>query len=336
MKKVYAALFAATLGFAANAQSFNAAEWGKDGQTFNGNQEFEYSEVDNTLTVNFTAAENNGLRRAEIANTVPVTLGGENTIVVFKVTYSNAAFMNFDKNMIYVRRQMRNTLATDETTEYLAPYFITNQNSNAGRIAANNKPEDTEAYYWRYLPGLSNEAANTKSAPDWATPFEVPSSFSNSKKFTFNDQDTWGYSYLGIRLNHSADAADAETAPGKLDDNASATFNYIGITSLAKLGCATAEEFTALSSANQGKKVKTYIDALIAGVEGVSANDADAAAAITVNGNTVTAQGAALEAYNIAGQKIAAAAEEVTLPAGIYVVKATIAGNTTVAKVIVK
>lgn len=321
---------------AVSAQDFNASDWAKNQQAFNSTKTFTYGEDGKSLTVGFGEGESKGLRRAEIANKTPLTLGGANTVVVFKLTYENATFINFDKNMIYVRRQMRTTseAATEETA--VAPYFITNQNSNAGRYAANNKPEDTEAYYWRYLPGLNNENVTPTVAPDWSKEFAVPASFANNAKYTFDGVDTWGFSYLGIRLNHSAD--NEEGNPGVLGNDATATFNYIAVVSPEALGFESADEMNAAQSAAVGKKVQAYIENAIKGnssaVGVLSAN----APVIMAGAGIVKAAGAsALEVYTLSGVKAAKGAEEVAVAPGLYLVKAVGPANETAyAKVVVK
>lgn len=359
MKKFITFAFASVLSVAAFAQVdeyeddgyfWNAKDWAKDNQSFNPGQTFEYSESDNTLSVTFKTAEDNGLRRAEIAYRRPVTLGGPSTsaktIVVFKLKFENANFSNFDKNMIYVRRQLRNTEKEIDTTEYLDPYFITNQSQNAGRAPyygyynesgkVETRQDDIRGYYWRYLPSLGFETVSHQSNPDWSKPFVVPSSLNNNVKFTFNDQDTWGYSYVGIRLNHSTDNEDG--VPGKLGDNAKATFCYINILSLDDLGMSAAE-FTSKSSADMGKIIQKFIDETalnVAGVEDVAVAGADELEIVT-SGSTVSATGATLiEAYTMAGVKVAQATDTVELPAGLYVIRATNGAATSTAKVSVK
>lgn len=308
--------------FSINAQSFDASEWGKNQQTFNSSKTFTVGADGKSLTIAFGEGEANGLRRAEIANLVPLTIGGENTLVLFKVTYDNATFINFDKNMIYVRRQMRSASDAVSDDNMITPYFITNQNSNAGRYAANNQAADTEAYYWRYLPSLANENVSPTVAPDWSEEFELPSSFANNKAFKYNDQDAWGFSYLGIRLNHSADNADA--AQGVLGNDATATFNYIGVTSISKLGYDSAEDFMAATSAAIGKKVKAYIESELedttTGIESIAS---DNGVRIHTSGRMISADGVSrIDVYNMAGMKVADAADCVCVAPGLYIVKA--------------
>lgn len=324
----------------ASAQTFNANDWGKDAQTFNNNQAFCYGDDGKSLTVELKTAEKNGLRRAEIANTVPVTLGGEKTVVVFKVTYENARFIDFDKNMIYVRRQMRNTSNAASDVNAIAPYFITNQNSNAGRIAVNNKPGDTEAYYWRYLPSLSNENITPTIAPDWTTEFEIPSSFANNKKFTFNNADAWGFSYLGIRLNHSADFAGnadkEENKCGDLGDDTKATFNYIGIVSLSDLGYESSDAFNADGSGKQGSKVKAYIESILngttTGIESICKNEN---LTISVTGSAIIAPDASkIEVYSLTGSKVIESFDgSAEVSSGLYIVKVYGDNGTAVRKI---
>ena len=75
--------------------------------------------------------------------------------------------------------------------------------------------------------------------------------------------------------------------------------------------------------------------------QGGVAENVVANAQITVNGDVIAVSevAEAIEVYNIAGQKVAQAnnATEVVAPAaGVYVVKATVAGEQTVAKVVVR
>ena len=95
-------------------------------------------------------------------------------------------------NKIYAetRRQMRDDSATASEETAVAPYFITSQNANAGRYASGN--DATEAYYWRYMPGLANENVKPTVAPDWSVPFEVPASFANNSMFEFDGQEVYG------------------------------------------------------------------------------------------------------------------------------------------------
>ncbi len=316
------------------AQSFDASKWGKNQQSFNSTKNFTYGADSKSLTVELGARDANGLLRAEIANLAPVTLGGENTVVIFKVTYKNSTFINFDKNMIYVRRQMRDDSATTSEETAVAPYFITSQNANAGRYASGN--DATEAYYWRYMPGLANENVKPTVAPDWSVPFEVPSSFANNRMFEFDGQEVYGYSYLGIRVVHSADNADS--APGVLGDDAEVTFDYIGVTSPVGLGYASADEFTSASNVTAGKSVRDYIEKILHPVStGIESVGDDCRIGVSVDGSTVWASGATrMEIYDMTGVRVAASSGRVDLSPGLYIVTAYDGGSAITKKISIR
>ena len=174
------------------------------------------------------------------------------------------------------------------------------------------------------------------ATPDWSEEFELPSSFANNKSFKYNDQDAWGFSYLGIRLNHSADNAGA--AQGVLGNDATATFNYIGVTSISKLGYDSAGEFRAATSAAIGKKVKAYIESELEDTTtGIESIVSDNGVRIHTSGRMIFADGVSrIEVYNMAGMKVADAADCVRVAPGLYIVKAYGETQTVVRKVAIR
>ncbi|WP_304488216.1 T9SS type A sorting domain-containing protein [Duncaniella muris] len=177
------------------------------------------------------------------------------------------------------------------------------------------------------------------ATPDWSEEFELPSSFANNKSFKYDDQDAWGFSYLGIRLNHSADNAGA--AQGVLGNDATATFNYIGVTSISKHGYDSAGEFTAATSAAIaaiGKKVKAYIESELEDTTtGIESIVSDNGVRIHTSGRMISVDGVSrIEVYNMAGMKVADAADCVRVAPGLYIVKAYGETQTVVRKVAVR
>lgn len=335
MKKTLLIAAAATTALALNAQSFNATQWGRNGaEGFNANQEFSTSTEDNTVTATFKTQENSKIYRVGVSNLVPITLGGNYTLVVMKVTYGGGAtFQNFSGNTVQVRRQMRKVSSASDLTadNCVSPYFITADNKALGRYALDNVATATVAYYWRYLPELGYNNVTPAINPNWENEFVLPYNSNNNKGFTFDDNTVYGYSYLGIRVINNNNV---EKDNGSIPANSTVTFNYIEVVSPEKLGYTATTMPT--NNVTFGKAVQKYIEAALVST-GIESVGADNELAVSVNGNCVTVAGAtAVEAYNLAGVKVAQGLDEVTVPAGIYVVRATSANGTTVAKVSVK
>lgn len=329
MKKTLLIAAAATTAVALNAQSFNATQWGNNkSTTINNDNTFSYDNENNTFTVQY----GEGVTRSSVSNLTTITLGGDYTVFVAKVVYGDGCnFSNINKvSPFIVRRQLRNVQTAPTTmteSEAFAPYFITNSSQNIGRYGKDNNQTATEVYYWRYMPSLAIKDTDKVGVVDWSKEFALPASFANNKKLSLNGEDAWGYSYLDLRLQTDTDNAPS-TAP-------SVTFHWIEIISPEKLGY-TSENISTANSGSVGSAVQKYIEAALVstGIENVGA---DNELAVSVNGNCVTVAGAtAVEAYNLAGVKVAQGTDEVTVPAGIYVVRATSATGTTVAKVSVK
>lgn len=330
MKKILLAAVMLTAGISAmNAQTqeFNPNAWGANQQSFNSSQTID------GMTVTLEGVENNNLRRVEFANKTPLTLGGENVVVVFKVTYKGATFADFSNgNQVQVRRQLRNRAVDTELTvdDVYDPYFMTQNGKAPGRAKANDKladAENTSGYYWRVLSGLPNETSgtNTLAAPDWSKEFNLPSSFSKNKEFKIGDNSYWGYSYLAIRMATQAEFTEAPQL----------TFDYIGVTSPAALAN-EGEDFMSLSNVAQGNRVKLYVDKMLSTPTGVESVEGDAINIYT-EGNTIVAAGAeAIEVYNLSGVKVAAAADQAVVAPGLYIVKADAANGSVVRKVVVK
>lgn len=100
---------------------------------------------------------------------------------------------------------------------------------------------------------------------------------------------------------------------------------------------AIAEGTSSYSLRVLGSTVQGTIEATVSGI--ADTEIAAEAIAIRYNGTTVSAEGCAIELYNVAGTKVAAgndAVETTSLPAGVYIVRAAAAGASRTAKIAVR
>lgn len=306
---------------AVSAQTFNASDWVLNAQGFNkvdGQPVSELSVENNVLTATYPATPAGELSRMEISSKADITMGAGQNVVVFKVDFENCCFQDFDANMISILRQLKEGSADGAE---LAPYFNSDPNKNAGRMSNPiNTQTATTAYYWR---DMSTIPAQTGSV-DWTNAFTIYGNHFTNTTFNVDGQDIYGRCWLGIRLCHT------KNNTNEIGQNATVSIPYIGVTSLEELGAAD-------SSSLDGKMVRAYITAMLEKDE-VKATSLASGIAIAVDGNLISAEGAeSIEVFNIQGAKVAASCgNAVQAEKGLYIVRASAAGKTSVAKVSVR
>lgn len=241
--KLLAALLLAAGTTTAHAQ-FVANEWGLNtAQSFNkvdGNWVATTTDNDaQTLTIDFPATAAGTLGRVEVANKLnnDITFGRGRKVLVMKLEFEGCTFADYVVNF----NLMRQLKADNKDGEQLTPYLSPNASAMAVRYNNDAGDESTVGYYFRDLSGVYTTA--DFDGADWVVP---GGKFTNGT-FTLDDQQVYGRSYVGVRIQNGT------STPRAIGEGAKVRVAYIGVATLGELGIASVQT-------NSGKYVRRFIE----------------------------------------------------------------------------
>lgn len=292
-KSLLLAALLLSAGITASAQTVADAWTVNTAQTFNkvGGQFVTTTPgADGSLTISFPQTEAGKLGRVEIASATAgdIAFGQGRKVMVMKLSFEGCTFADYQVNFNLMRQLYK---GSDNKGEKIEPYLSPNANAMAGRYNNGKGDTSTTGYYYRDLSGVYNSATNG-IADFEGDGWQIPGGHFTNGKFTFNGENTYGRSYVAVRIQNGTKAENYKA----IADGARVKVEYIGLATLAELGV------TSIGT-NSGTYFRKYIDAQIAsGISEVAAPVTDAKGIYTLSGQRVSKATHGL--YIVGGRKV--------------------------------